>query len=1414
MLRYHKRLKRFSSGSQSGVTVSAGGRWPRIRGNTRRGSGGCRRDIFRKAFTAVLYTSVLLIGSTVAEVENGQMPPKPREDHAVIAVTVDGHVHTLDAWTGDTRGVFLDSGGPLVSSSTTVDVSSDGDNDSESGVGGGTGDDQPDNNDKQHPRNALREGFVVPGLDGVIYLLGNDGQLSVLMSSAPDLVLEPRMACLTVNADADEVVEDESCGLLIGEKTTQLFSLDILTGEAKRLGGESAKPNRQASEEGIGSDGHGSEGGGDWDEEGGSKEWMVDGGSRDWNDELKLLLQRDEYVVRAFDAATSTELWFVTVAHFSALDLKGHGGPKALTRAKVEAGDRAGYAQAIRTRIGIEEDYRFGQAKALPYLSDDEEDGFTEWEDYSWSSSESQSGEKLGVIDGDEASELFGDGGDNDTSEGGGHLSGGGQTRRRNRFGSAHAGRFPYLLYENNAYVVAMDPLDGSVLWRKELPSLAVSLYGIRGREWVDILPPPMSMLQPPRRYDHSPRSSPAFVPGASSDDEWLNGKLVGWSPNYVEPLLLLTGGDEAGVTVEREDECPVNSRPSTDEVSNAVDSDGEAVGIGWVGDGDRSCGSFDDSKTCERQKQGHGTANNPTTNPSMSMLPGLFRRPGADRIMGILPYGSRYGPLHAQVGFLNGHFFVSSSLRKASLHASAEDSAAIMPTDRYPHPSLVSRRAVADVGVRDLRGLGTDDSGGDADVERPPSLLSPPAVKIPPHAAWSIDGSRGRMNIRQDGNNINLGSPKNEDVDGFHSDSFGGGGLGIEMGLGEWRQALLERVEREIEARGSVEVHPEKEGLYMSWNFVAAVVGLVSVTVIGVALTAYKHGAKAMLNMTAIARKRGAMTRRNTAVVVVTGAAHNRRRTEAETGRISPPLASNPPLLQHGESMSAVSGNHAWTTVAGDRDTRSAASRPDAVLQQARALPAVHIQRVHSLPVLGHVHSPTNNPGRRLRVVGWPALFRSNEIGVSSNSGGLARTVTEGAGKNGLQSPRVTGPGGGASGEDSPPREGDSAHLYTDICDLEREGRNDVQESSVKSSRSTEVCENSGLFSVETPSREAAAVAVAGGGALSTTSSRSSTWTSISSCDGYRPHNKGRDVLGSSKVGALTAMAASTTDSGSSSGRGQQQRRLRTPGQEARRRLQPSNEDEESVGTRGDLKRSSGEHGTREVRVKQRRSERNHRASFDIRDDRGDSDGQRISVDGERRRRRRRGSDSPRGSHGSSGEELVLGAGVGGDGDAAVLGGDTEAVLVTNRRLRTEFVEGKKLGRGGFGTVFKCRNRLDGHDYAIKKIRLSSDPRWQPQLAKVLREVKIMSLLDHPNIVRYYQVNIFGMMEDGRRGLTVSNCVFCYSLLFSTNLYLYMCVGGLSSRVDQHTVKFPEVLSQYAPCNGRGEYGGPINTR
>jgi serine/threonine protein kinase len=83
---------------------------------------------------------------------------------------------------------------------------------------------------------------------------------------------------------------------------------------------------------------------------------------------------------------------------------------------------------------------------------------------------------------------------------------------------------------------------------------------------------------------------------------------------------------------------------------------------------------------------------------------------------------------------------------------------------------------------------------------------------------------------------------------------------------------------------------------------------------------------------------------------------------------------------------------------------------------------------------------------------------------------------------------------------------------------------------------------------------------------------------------------------------------------------------------------------------------------------------------------------------------------------------------------------------LVRYSRYTSEFKEILALGRGGFGTVFRCRNVLDGREYAIKKIRIASPlnsgdvtKHLSQKLHRVLREVKCLALLDHPNIVRYY---------------------------------------------------------------------------
>ncbi|NXV06422.1 E2AK1 kinase, partial [Cettia cetti] len=69
--------------------------------------------------------------------------------------------------------------------------------------------------------------------------------------------------------------------------------------------------------------------------------------------------------------------------------------------------------------------------------------------------------------------------------------------------------------------------------------------------------------------------------------------------------------------------------------------------------------------------------------------------------------------------------------------------------------------------------------------------------------------------------------------------------------------------------------------------------------------------------------------------------------------------------------------------------------------------------------------------------------------------------------------------------------------------------------------------------------------------------------------------------------------------------------------------------------------------------------------------------------------------------------------------------------------RYLNEFEEVARLGRGGYGKVYKVRNKLDGQFYAIKKIKVKKATRRD--CMKVLREVKVLAGLQHPNIVGYH---------------------------------------------------------------------------
>ncbi|KAL2612674.1 hypothetical protein R1flu_024366 [Riccia fluitans] len=84
------------------------------------------------------------------------------------------------------------------------------------------------------------------------------------------------------------------------------------------------------------------------------------------------------------------------------------------------------------------------------------------------------------------------------------------------------------------------------------------------------------------------------------------------------------------------------------------------------------------------------------------------------------------------------------------------------------------------------------------------------------------------------------------------------------------------------------------------------------------------------------------------------------------------------------------------------------------------------------------------------------------------------------------------------------------------------------------------------------------------------------------------------------------------------------------------------------------------------------------------------------------------------------------------------LFGDGVDGAKNSSSRYLSDFEELSLLGKGGFGHVVLCMNKLDGRRYAMKKIKLKHK---SPVLNdKILREVATLSSLQHHHVVRYYQ--------------------------------------------------------------------------
>lgn len=102
---------------------------------------------------------------------------------------------------------------------------------------------------------------------------------------------------------------------------------------------------------------------------------------------------------------------------------------------------------------------------------------------------------------------------------------------------------------------------------------------------------------------------------------------------------------------------------------------------------------------------------------------------------------------------------------------------------------------------------------------------------------------------------------------------------------------------------------------------------------------------------------------------------------------------------------------------------------------------------------------------------------------------------------------------------------------------------------------------------------------------------------------------------------------------------------------------------------------------------------------------------------------------------------------------------------------------------------VLFFRNKLDGNDYAIKRIPL--DPRDEKLNRKVMREAKLFSGLCHTNVVRYFSAWIEHVpkpsspsrsttAEKAEEGERQSSCestsqLFCFNRLLETVVLYFL---------------------------------------
>ena len=129
------------------------------------------------------------------------------------------------------------------------------------------------------------------------------------------------------------------------------------------------------------------------------------------------------------------------------------------------------------------------------------------------------------------------------------------------------------------------------------------------------------------------------------------------------------------------------------------------------------------------------------------------------------------------------------------------------------------------------------------------------------------------------------------------------------------------------------------------------------------------------------------------------------------------------------------------------------------------------------------------------------------------------------------------------------------------------------------------------------------------------------------------------------------------------------------------------------------------------------------------------------------------------------------------------------ESFVTINKGDIIQFYEViKKIGEGSYGKIYKVKNKQSGDIRAMKQIMKSKIP----DIEKFQNEIKILAMVDHPNIVRLFEV-----IEDDKY----------------FNLLQELCTGGeLLRKIQTTQLKekdiakiFNQIMSAVAYCHEKG---------